>query len=57
MGDSDIRVRRSYEEPAPGDGARVLVDRVWPVTLLTATREVEISQATVLARLLRETNA
>jgi uncharacterized protein YeaO (DUF488 family) len=122
MGGRDVRVRRVYEEPAPGDGARVLVDRVWPrglrkdaarldewakdvapstelrtwyqhdpakfdefarryaaeldepgarealarlrvlaaerpVTLLTATREVEISQATVLARLLRETSA
>ncbi len=26
----DIRVRRIYDDPAPGDGARVLVDRVWP---------------------------
>ncbi|MGH9075481.1 MAG: DUF488 domain-containing protein [Acidimicrobiales bacterium] len=25
-----VRVRRIYEEPAPDDGARVLVDRVWP---------------------------
>lgn len=25
-----MRVRRIYEGPAPGDGARVLVDRVWP---------------------------
>ncbi|MGH9129154.1 MAG: DUF488 domain-containing protein [Acidimicrobiales bacterium] len=25
-----VRVRRIYEGPAPGDGARVLVDRVWP---------------------------
>jgi len=25
-----IRVRRVYEEPAPDDGARVLVDRLWP---------------------------
>ena len=115
---ADIRVRRVYDEPGPGDGARVLVDRVWPrglrkadakldewakdlapstalrtwyghdpakfgefrrryiaeldapgsrnklaevqdmaagrpVTLLTATRDVSISQATVLAELLR----
>lgn len=28
--DNDIRVRRVYEEPSPEDGARVLVDRVWP---------------------------
>ena len=117
--DADIRVRRVYEEPSPADGARVLVDRVWPrglrkdaarlddwakdvapstelrtwyqhdpakfaefrrrytaelaepgprdalnriralaahgpVTLLTATRAVDISQAAVLAGLLRE---
>jgi uncharacterized protein YeaO (DUF488 family) len=25
-----IRIRRVYEEPAPEDGARVLVDRIWP---------------------------
>jgi uncharacterized protein YeaO (DUF488 family) len=116
----DVRVRRVYDEPSPGDGARVLVDRLWPrgmrkdaarldewakdvapspelrswyshdpakfaefsrrytaelaepgarealarlrslaaggpVTLLTATREVDLSQAAVLAGLLRET--
>jgi uncharacterized protein YeaO (DUF488 family) len=115
----DIRVRRVYDEPSAADGARVLVDRVWPrglrkdaaelddwakdvapsadlrkwyghdpakfgefrrrylseltgsapraalgrlralaaagrpLTLLTATRDVEHSQAAVLARLLR----
>ncbi len=26
----NIRVKRAYEPPAPGDGARYLVDRVWP---------------------------
>ena len=30
MMDTDIRVRRVYEEPSAEDGARVLVDRVWP---------------------------
>ena len=115
----DVRVRRAYDEPAPGDGTRVLVDRIWPrglrkeaaaldewlkdaapttqlrqwyahdpakfdefrqrytaelaqpgpreaigrlhaltgdqpVTLLTATRELNFGQATVLAGLLRE---
>jgi uncharacterized protein YeaO (DUF488 family) len=25
-----VRVRRVYEEPAGDDGARVLVDRIWP---------------------------
>jgi uncharacterized protein YeaO (DUF488 family) len=116
---ADIRVRRVYEEPSAADGARVLVDRIWPrglrkdaaqldewakdvapsgdlrtwyghdpakfdefrrryvaeleqpaariglarlralaadrpVTLLTATRELGLSQATVLAEVLRE---
>ncbi|SRR5579875_2142829 len=27
---ADVRVRRVYDDPEPGDGARVLVDRVWP---------------------------
>jgi uncharacterized protein YeaO (DUF488 family) len=26
----DVRVRRAYEDPSDGDGARVLVDRLWP---------------------------
>ncbi|SDQ40263.1 Uncharacterized conserved protein YeaO, DUF488 family [Thermostaphylospora chromogena] len=26
----DVRVRRVYDEAEPGDGTRVLVDRVWP---------------------------
>ena len=116
---SQIRVRRAYDPPSPDDGARVLVDRLWPrglrkdaarldewakavapstelrkwyghdpakfdefrrryldelsgsaqraelgklgalaatrpVTLLTATRAVEISQAEVLAQVLRQ---
>jgi uncharacterized protein YeaO (DUF488 family) len=115
---ANIRVRRVYDRPAPDDGKRVLVDRVWPrglrkemahldewakdvapstelrvwyghdparfpefrrryaaeladpepsaaldrlrelaaagpVTLLTATRDTDISQATVLAGLLQ----
>jgi uncharacterized protein YeaO (DUF488 family) len=25
-----IRFRRIYDDPAPDDGARVLVDRIWP---------------------------
>lgn len=27
---AEIRVRRVYDSPSPGDGARILVDRVWP---------------------------
>lgn len=26
----DIRIKRAYEPPASDDGARVLVDRIWP---------------------------
>lgn len=120
MSGHEIRARRVYEEPSPTDGARVLVDRIWPrglrkddahldewakdvapskelrtwyqhdpakfdefrrrylaeldeptasaalarlralaadgsVTLLTATKELDLSQAAVLARLLRDT--
>ncbi len=25
-----VQVRRVYDDPAPGDGIRVLVDRIWP---------------------------
>lgn len=25
-----IRLKRAYEQPAAGDGVRVLVDRIWP---------------------------
>lgn len=31
-----VRVRRVYEEPEPSDGARVLVDRIWPRGLTKA---------------------
>jgi uncharacterized protein YeaO (DUF488 family) len=117
---ADVRVRRVYEEPSAADGARILVDRIWPrglrkdviklddwakdvapsaelrtwyghdqakfaefrqrylreltgspqraalgrlralatagrpLTLLTATKDVEYSQAAVLAQLLRQ---
>ncbi|MER9232321.1 DUF488 domain-containing protein [Mesorhizobium sp. M0622] len=26
----ELAVKRIYEQPAPGDGQRVLVDRIWP---------------------------
>jgi uncharacterized protein YeaO (DUF488 family) len=26
----DVKLKRAYEPPAPGDGVRVLVDRLWP---------------------------
>ena len=31
-----VRVRRVYEEAEPGDGTRVLVDRIWPRGLTKA---------------------
>jgi uncharacterized protein YeaO (DUF488 family) len=30
MAGTQVHVRRVYEQPEPDDGARVLVDRVWP---------------------------
>ena len=27
---TDVRVGRAYDDPSPDDGARVLVDRLWP---------------------------
>jgi uncharacterized protein YeaO (DUF488 family) len=26
----DVRIKRIYDDPAPADGLRVLVDRIWP---------------------------
>ncbi len=28
--ESAVRIKRAYEPPSPGDGTRVLVDRLWP---------------------------
>lgn len=36
MAGGRVRVRRVYEEPEPGDGTRVLVDRIWPRGLAKA---------------------
>lgn len=36
-----MRVRRAYEEPAPDDGRRVLVDRLWPRGLAKADAAVD----------------
>jgi uncharacterized protein YeaO (DUF488 family) len=27
---ADIRIKRAYDEPAPDDGLRILIDRLWP---------------------------
>ena len=27
---SHVRIKRAYEAPAPEDGERILIDRLWP---------------------------
>ena len=36
MAEERIQVRRVYDRPQPGDGTRVLVDRLWPRGLTKA---------------------
>ena len=36
MANAKVQVRRAYENPAQGDGTRVLVDRIWPRGLTKA---------------------
>lgn len=36
MADARVQVRRAYEDPAEGDGTRVLVDQIWPRGLTKA---------------------
>jgi uncharacterized protein YeaO (DUF488 family) len=38
---TDIRVRRVYDTPSPRDGARVLVDRIWPRGLRKDAAELD----------------
>jgi uncharacterized protein YeaO (DUF488 family) len=51
----DIRLKRAYEPPAPQDGIRVLVDRLWPRGLRKADAAIdrwpkEIAPSTELRR-------
>jgi len=39
--ESQVRLRRVYDDPAPDDGVRVLVDRVWPRGLTKAAVHLE----------------
>lgn len=39
---TDIRVKRVYEPPAPEDGVRVLVDRLWPRGLSRRSARVDL---------------
>ena len=60
-----VRVARIYDQATEHDGNRVLVDRLWPrgmsksraeigETLLTASKDLVISEAAVLTELLQE---
>jgi len=37
----DIRLKRAYEPPAPEDGRRILVDRLWPRGLRKANAAID----------------
>src|SRR5215217_2043157 len=37
----DVKVRRIYEDPLETDGARILVDRLWPRGLARATANID----------------
>ena len=41
MAQAKIRVRRVYEVPESGDGARVLVDRIWPRGMTKASAALD----------------
>jgi uncharacterized protein YeaO (DUF488 family) len=38
----DIRIKRVYEQPAPDDGTRILVDRLWPRGLTKEKAKVDL---------------
>ncbi|HYR61380.1 MAG TPA: DUF488 family protein [Actinomycetota bacterium] len=40
--ESVVRVRRVYEDAAPDDGTRVLVDRIWPRGLRRADARLDV---------------
>lgn len=37
-----IRIKRAYDEPEPGDGTRVLVDRLWPRGLKKESAQLDL---------------
>lgn len=37
----EVRTKRIYEDPAPADGGRVLVDRLWPRGVSKADAELD----------------
>lgn len=38
----NIKIKRAYEPPAPGDGVRVLVDRLWPRGLSRQDAQIDV---------------
>lgn len=49
----NVRIKRAYEAPAPEDGARILIDRLWPrgikkENLALAEWEKDLSPSTEL---------
>lgn len=38
----NIRLKRAYEPPSPQDGARILVDRLWPRGISKQEAELEL---------------
>jgi uncharacterized protein YeaO (DUF488 family) len=38
---ANVRLKRAYEPPAPSDGARILVDRLWPRGLSKAAAALD----------------
>jgi uncharacterized protein YeaO (DUF488 family) len=38
----EVRVKRAYEAPEPGDGCRVLVDRLWPRGVAKAAARLDL---------------
>jgi uncharacterized protein YeaO (DUF488 family) len=52
---SEVRVKRAYDPPAPDDGLRVLVDRLWPRGLTRDEAKIdlwlkEVAPSTALRR-------
>jgi uncharacterized protein YeaO (DUF488 family) len=41
-GSTDLRIKRVYEPPAPTDGTRILVDRLWPRGLTKERARVDL---------------
>jgi uncharacterized protein YeaO (DUF488 family) len=39
---SSIAIKRAYDKPSPQDGARILIDRLWPRGLSKAKLKIEV---------------